>query len=172
MALASAFPAGPQARDRPCGKEIGRRGRRSAGPRRAAQPGARRPAVKQETAGPRARARPGGRGQPIWHEISRTARRGPAGRKEAGRSSRRSAGPRARVRPSRREDSRSGRRSAGPRMSSAKPEGPPRSGRRSAGHVGRAAWAAAGEAAPWAGPRGETPPEVTRARQRKRPLHA
>jgi len=33
MALASAFSAGPQVRDRPCGKRIGRRGRRSAGRR-------------------------------------------------------------------------------------------------------------------------------------------
>jgi hypothetical protein len=91
-------------------------------------------------------------GWPVKREISRTAWTSPAGRKAVGRSSRRSAGPRARARPSRRAQ--------------------PIWQEISRVRVGRAAWAAVGEAAPRAGLRGETPPEVTRAGQRKRPLHA
>jgi hypothetical protein len=74
MALASAFPAGPQARVRP--------GARSAGEARD-QPAARTSSAKPQ------------RSQPIWQEISRAARRNSAGRNEVGRSSRSSAGPRA-----------------------------------------------------------------------------
>jgi hypothetical protein len=62
----------------------------------------------------------------------------PAGREAVGRSSRRSAGPRARARPSRRAQ--------------------PIWQEISRVRVGRAAWAAVGEAAPRAGLRGETPP--------------
>jgi hypothetical protein len=117
------------------------------------RPGARRSAGQAGDQPGRARARPSGRRQPIWREISRMVRRGSAGREEAGRlsgeiswagrkavgrSSRRSAGPRARARPSRRAQ--------------------PIWQEISRVRVGRAAWAAVGEAAPRAGLRGETPP--------------
>ena len=131
----------------PAGREaVGRSSRRSAGPRTSS--------AKRQRSADLARDQPDGAqglgwtrgGWPVKREISR------AGRKAVGRSSRRSAGPRARARPSRRAQ--------------------PIWQEISRVRVGRAAWAAVGEAAPRAGLRGETPPEVTRAGQRKRPLHA
>ncbi len=119
-------------------KEIGRRGRRSAGPRVPARPGARRSAGQAgDSPAARARARPSGRGQPIWHEISRTARRGPAGRKEAGRSSRRSAGPHGPARPG-------ARRSAGQAGDQPGRRGHPIWQEISRAHVGRAVWGGTG----------------------------